>query len=429
MLTGRVDPVVNPGAISAHAHNIVGGYNIGMNSSYDDMLDSKCTSCEIAADKSAYWTPQLYYQHSNGTFQDVPNGGMIAYYLGRGDDLKNVKPFPRGFKMLSGNTTARSYDNTTKTWNGGRPIADRVSFVCLDNNKRYPEEYGMKYTDCGQIRAQIHMPSCWDGINAYKADNSHVAYLSQMLHVHLFYEMYYDTEAIQEPGGKFVFANGDTTGYGFHGDFINGWENSVLSSALGSCAQGEAGSGQISDCPPLAAVNTKDVKNCPERPALINEPVKGLIEKLPGCNSVTSGADSASHSQKSCDSSTSPPSINPFVLSRAADAPTMPSLNRVRDGWQYVGSANEPKGGRALTNASSTDAAMTIEKCQQFCSSKNLSHAGVEYGTECYCGSELGSGGSLSTTESTIYNSMVCAGDRKQFCGGPGRVMVFKKVN
>lgn len=46
-----------------------------MNSSYDEMLDSKCTSCEIAAyvesnfevvkkthifrDKSAYWTPQL----------------------------------------------------------------------------------------------------------------------------------------------------------------------------------------------------------------------------------------------------------------------------------------------------------------------------------------------------------------------------------
>lgn len=27
MLTGRVDPVVNPGAISAHAHNIVGGYS------------------------------------------------------------------------------------------------------------------------------------------------------------------------------------------------------------------------------------------------------------------------------------------------------------------------------------------------------------------------------------------------------------------
>lgn len=253
--------------------------------------------------------------------------------------------------MLSGNTAARSYDNATKTWNGGRPIADRVSFICLDPQKQYPEQYGMKYTDCGQIRAQIQMPSCWDGVNAHKSDNSHVAYLSQIdngacppthpvLHIHLFYEMYYDTKAFQGTGGKFVFANGDTTGYGFHGDFINGWDDSVLTSALGSCAQGAPGSGQISDCPVLAAVNTKDVKNCPERPALINEPVKGLLEKLPGCNPVTSGPVSASQSETTCGSSTSPPSINPFVLSRAAEAPTMPSLNGTKDGCQYVGSAN-----------------------------------------------------------------------------------------
>lgn len=139
-----------------------------------------------------------YYQHGNGTFQDVPNSGMIAYvsepvceqllmlsdhswqYLGRGDDLKNVKPFPPGFKMLSGDTAARNYDNATKTWNGGRPIADRVSFLCLDTQGQRPEVPGMTYTDCSnQLRAQIHMPSCWDGVNAYKPDNSHVAYLSQ----------------------------------------------------------------------------------------------------------------------------------------------------------------------------------------------------------------------------------------------------------
>lgn len=81
--------------------------------------------------------------------------------------------------MVSGDTTARSYDNETKTWNGGRPIADRVSFMCLAP-QQYPKEYGMKYTtECDEIRAQVHMPSCWDGVNAYKADNSHVAYLSQ----------------------------------------------------------------------------------------------------------------------------------------------------------------------------------------------------------------------------------------------------------
>merc|ERR1712157_208941 len=336
---------------------------------------------------------------------------------------------------LSGNTAARSYDNATKTWNGGRPIADRVTFVCLAS-QQYPEEYGMKYsTECDLIRAQLQMPSCWDGVNAYKSDNSHVAYLSQIdngacppthpvLHIHLFYEVYYDAKSVKAPGGKFVFANGDTTGYGFHGDFVNGWDNSVLTSALGSCAQDGNGSGQISDCPPLAAVNTKETRNCPERPALINEPVKGLLDKLPGCNVVTSGPASASQSQMTCDSSTSPPSMNPFVLSRADEAPAIPPLNVTKNGWQYVGSANEPSGGRAFTKASTADSAMTIEKCQQFCLSKSLSLAGVEYGAECYCDTQLGAGSSLSTNGSTALNSMICAGNGSQFCGGPSRLMV-----
>jgi hypothetical protein len=40
-----------------------------------------CTSCEIQDDKSAYWTPQLYYQHANGSFEEVPNDGMTVYYF------------------------------------------------------------------------------------------------------------------------------------------------------------------------------------------------------------------------------------------------------------------------------------------------------------------------------------------------------------
>jgi Domain of unknown function (DUF1996) len=44
---------------------------------------SSCTSCEVQDDKSAYWTPQLYYAHSNGTFEEVPNYGMTVYFLGK----------------------------------------------------------------------------------------------------------------------------------------------------------------------------------------------------------------------------------------------------------------------------------------------------------------------------------------------------------
>jgi hypothetical protein len=51
---------------------------------------------------------------------------MAIYYLGRGDE-GGWQPFPKGLKMLSGNSSARSYDSLTLTaTSGGRPIADRV---------------------------------------------------------------------------------------------------------------------------------------------------------------------------------------------------------------------------------------------------------------------------------------------------------------
>jgi len=182
-----------------------------------------CTSCEIQADKSAYWTPQLYYQHANGSFQDVKSDGMAVYYLNRGNELANIKPFPPGFRMVSGNTASRSYDTKDLTYKGTRPIADRVSYACLDTAPM-PETPGMSRTQCKDgLRAQIHFQSCWNGQDLYKADNSHVDYLSGIDNgecspeypvqlMHLFFEVLYSTDSVTQDGGKFVFSNGDPTG-------------------------------------------------------------------------------------------------------------------------------------------------------------------------------------------------------------------------
>jgi Domain of unknown function (DUF1996) len=53
--------------------------DFGINATSDDLLASNCTSCAIDKDLSAYWTPLLYFRHSNGTFQRVTQvGGMLA---------------------------------------------------------------------------------------------------------------------------------------------------------------------------------------------------------------------------------------------------------------------------------------------------------------------------------------------------------------
>lgn len=47
---------------------------------YDALLGGSCTSCEVAQDKSAYWTPALYFKSSTtGEYTLVQQvGGMLA---------------------------------------------------------------------------------------------------------------------------------------------------------------------------------------------------------------------------------------------------------------------------------------------------------------------------------------------------------------
>ncbi|OBT92322.1 hypothetical protein VE01_09379 [Pseudogymnoascus verrucosus] len=105
--------------------------------------------------RSAYWNPQLYYLHSNGQFEKVPNGGMAVYYLGGGKNAAGsnlAAPFPKGLKFLSSNNNARSYDASTMAYGNAMypdiPIANRVTFACVDYNNPRPETHYMSDTNC-----------------------------------------------------------------------------------------------------------------------------------------------------------------------------------------------------------------------------------------------------------------------------------------
>jgi hypothetical protein len=85
----RLDPIVNPNEISDHVHVIAGGSSFGPSMNYDAARAASCTSCNIKADLSNYWTPKMYYQAQNGSMIAVPIdgdsagnlGGMAIYYL------------------------------------------------------------------------------------------------------------------------------------------------------------------------------------------------------------------------------------------------------------------------------------------------------------------------------------------------------------
>ncbi|KAL4722163.1 hypothetical protein ACLX1H_010938 [Fusarium chlamydosporum] len=438
--TGRVDPIIAPGTFSAHVHKLSGASNVNIDSTFESLQASRCTSCEVQDDKSAYWTPQLFYQHANGSFQMVPNGGTVIYYLGRGENRSNIEPFPPGFKMVTGDNFARSYDSKTKTYSTsrfkGRPVADRVSFACLDSSGPSKERNYMWKTDCDNgMRAQVHFQSCWNGKD-YQPDQSHIAYMSQIDNgicppshprqlPHLFFEVIYGVNDIDKSkGGRFVFANGDTTGYAFHGDFLNGWNQTVLATAIKKCINNDSINGVIAKCPVLAASQTPYFSdNCPEMAPLVDEPVRGMLDALPGCNKPFSGPGRASPAV--CDSK---PAINDLG---DAGIGTMfdPAPGDMVGSWSYVGCASEGTR-RTLNKYATTSPKMSIEYCTASCKAQGYPLAGMEWGKECYCAGDLTSGASYmkaSTCSST--RKMTCAGNTTQYCGGPDLLTIWNDTS
>jgi len=424
--TERLDPIVSPGGVSGHVHTVSGSNGFKAEMTYADARGGACSSCPIKQDMSNYWTPKLYYQSENGTFIDVPQagdgigvyGGMTVYYLQRGGpNNDNLTAFPEGFRMLAGDPFKRS---------GGSDFASQaVSYVCLDYSGKSSYTSGLPNRVCPDgLRAQIFFPSCWDGKNLDSPDHkSHMAYPTKYSYdngpcpathpvhmISIFYEVIYSTAGFDWWNGTtqpFVFASGDPTGYGFHGDFLNGWDVDVLQKATDTCNND---SGLITDCPVFEFFSDAQSQACVIAPS-INEAVTGELEKLPGCNPVTYGPGEASPVSGSACTSTAKLGYNPVYYQNVT-------------GWDYVGCAPDSVSSRTLSNSTYMSSDMTVEGCLSYCKSKGLNYAGLEYSTQCYCGSSLPA--ALGPTPGVLGNCFSpCAGNSSQYCGGANRLSIY----
>lgn len=95
--------------------------------------------------------------------------------------------------------------------------------------------------------------------------------------------------------------------------------------------------------------------------------------------------------------------------------------------YNYQGCYSEATNGRALGGSSppAPSTGFTIELCAASC--KGFKYFGMEYANECYCGNTLGVGSVNETSSSPNLNgcSMLCKGNTKEYCGGPGRLDVY----
>ncbi|KAF9884086.1 hypothetical protein FE257_002316 [Aspergillus nanangensis] len=305
----RMDPLISPGTPSYHVHSIHGSSGFTMSADAGTLKQAPCTSCAVEQDKSAYWTPALYFMHENNDTELVDSvGGMLVYYLLYGD---NVTAFPEGFRMIAGDPFQRDFqwpipDPPQSEW-AGSDISQAalrqkaVGFNCLNYANPPEPSLGRHFLPnktfidqhCADgLRLEIMFPSCWNGHAADSVDHkSHLAYPSLVMDgvcppgfearvVSMFYETIWDTTAFAAQAGTFVLSNGDPTGFGYHGDFMNGWESGVLEKAVAQCTNP---SGMVEDCPLFDLQAESKQKLCTvEIPAeLKNEDVHHWNKALP----------------------------------------------------------------------------------------------------------------------------------------------------
>lgn len=376
----RADPIVNPGKVSGHLHTIMGGNGFDFTMDYNSTQASTCSSCTVIGDNSNYWTPTLFFQHPDGTFESVDQvGGATVYYLQRGGPDEKLKAFPPGFRMLAGNPFKRTPGNDF--------ASQAISYACLDyNGPAKAETPNFPNYNCPNgLRAQVFFPSCWNGKDLDSPDHmSHVSYPANSYNsgpcppefpVHLisiFYEIIWDTGKFSSQwygdGQPFVWSMGDPTGYGGHGDFVMGWDPELLQSAVDQCTND---SGRVEDCPAFKLIPDSQAEGCMIPPG-VDEQVSGVLSALPGCNPVQPGPTAAP--QSGCGATTS---ITPSTASFFTDLTSK--------GWGYDGCGTDNYYSRILTGASQSNDQMTNEACVAFCDSKGFSVAGTEYSRECYC--------------------------------------------
>ncbi|KAL4263562.1 DUF1996 domain-containing protein [Pleurotus pulmonarius] len=291
--TERLDPIVNPGAISSHVHSVLGGSNFAMTTNTAKLRQSQCTSIPIAEDKSNYWFPHLYFQWANGNFSSLTGGAVICAFL---FTPGTTTAFPDDFRMLSGSPLLRTYDSSSFA-------QQAVTFLCLDFNGQTTRHNELPNKVCPSgVRAQINFPNCWDGKNTDSPDHkSHVAFQANgpdtggckdpkfpVTLPRIFIEVYWDTnkyprDQAMNKDQPLVFSHGDPTGYGYHADFINGWDAGVLQKAVDGCNCNIYGDPKCCNDRGIFTL-TKD-KKCYITPT-VDETTTGMLAKLPGNNPV-----------------------------------------------------------------------------------------------------------------------------------------------
>jgi len=212
------DPIVfprQPGA--AHRHDFFGNRSTDAFSTYRSLLHHG-TSCGLRADRAAYWAPSL---EVGGRYRRPRS--VKFYYRANTTPLDEIRPFPRGLKIVAGNAHATHPQSTRY-----------VSWGCGDGERDHP-------IDCGarNVVAHVKFPSCWDGERKDSRNHQrHMAYPTDSQtcpasHPVPVPRLIMRIEWPVHDGRRVRLSSGPP--YTLHGDFFNAWRPHPLARLVRRC--------------------------------------------------------------------------------------------------------------------------------------------------------------------------------------------------
>ncbi|KAH8585760.1 hypothetical protein B0O99DRAFT_559095, partial [Bisporella sp. PMI_857] len=464
LFIGRLDPIVSPNGLSGHVHNVLGGSAFAANAT--DLTTGKCTTMEIPDDQSAYWISQLYGQWPNGTFSPLKPVYNRIYYIMQDPAVKTY-PFPPGLKVLLGSPSST----------GPPAVPYTLEYLCDQGGaggSQVPQDKLPNFVCHRHLQFQAKLPYCWDGKNLDSTDHiSHLSYTTPCTGnfpiqlPQLSIEFAFDSTPFS-PDKIFTSFGGSVNTYGAHVDFFSGWKGDTLERAINdpTCLGRQNIFGDGEQCKTLLALrDTATASQCIMSNYIPQEDIglHGPIATLPGCNPLWTvegstkpgctvappvpglgpASDFVDYWQQSHNigpdsghnlvpayagfnpaptSAPAPTSTKTTTQPTALSTVTAPVATSVV--WKSLGCYTDDVNSRALEKAGSVRGGMTVAACQAACGKLGFAFAGVEYSTECWCGSSIG-GSQNKATDSGC--DMICSGST-EYCGGGNRINIYQLV-
>ena len=235
------DPLVAPGQPGAsHLHMFFGNTNTSAYSTPNSIRTSGGSTCQggPSANRSAYWIPSV--QDAEGRVR-VPDYALV-YYKTAGLAPESVQPIPENLQMIAGNS------------GGGN--SDSVAYwSCMDNGAFSKSTTIPNCPSSKTLLLTVQFPTCWDGTNLDSRDHkSHMHYgnwnssgrTCPSSHPVPLPQITYSFQYTHPEGGTNGWhlssdrANGANHAGGstLHGDWMNGWNPSVMQTFIDNCLRG-----------------------------------------------------------------------------------------------------------------------------------------------------------------------------------------------